>query len=79
MSNPTELVRVKDPNTGVEYNATRAHAKRAGLTVLAKPVRDRHGRLINAKSDPLRRPSEQPADPPTIPPAARGRNKPKES
>ena len=54
MSSPTELVRVKDPRTGVEYNASRIHAKNAGLTVLDKPTRDRYGREVPVKPDPLR-------------------------
>lgn len=53
MSKPTELVRVKDPNTGAEYAASRAHAKRAGLTITGKSTVDKHGRVIPPKSNPL--------------------------
>lgn len=56
---PLELVRVKDPNTGAESRMSRAHAKRAGFTVLDKPVRDGYGRLIPTKTDPLRREDDE--------------------
>lgn len=78
MSKPTELVRVKDPATGAEYNASRQYAKQAGLTVLSKPVRDRYARLIPAKSDPLRSPSPSNA-PATTKNAAAKAADPKES
>lgn len=48
------LVRVKDPSTGAEYNASRIFAEKAGLTVLDKPTHDRYGRVVPAKTDPLR-------------------------
>lgn len=39
--NLLEVVRVKDPKTGAERNATRAHAKNIGATVLeGKPTHD---------------------------------------
>lgn len=52
-SNPFELVRVKDPTTGAEFNATRGYARKAGLEVTNKPAFDKHGRAIPAKSNPL--------------------------
>lgn len=67
MSNPLELVRVKDP-TGAEYAASRQHAKSAGMTVLPKDVRDKYGRMIPAKSDPLRA-STEPKKKPAAKPA----------
>lgn len=43
--NPLEVVRVKDPSTGAEYNATRAHAKNINANVLeGEPIVDKHGR-----------------------------------
>jgi len=43
--NPLEVVRVKDPSTGAEYNATRAHAKNINAKVLeGEAVVDKHGR-----------------------------------
>ncbi|WP_068325034.1 hypothetical protein [Janibacter terrae] len=42
---PLEVVRVKDPSTGAEYNATRAHASNIHAKVLeGEPVVDKHGR-----------------------------------
>lgn len=39
--NLLEVVRIKDPQTGAEYNATRAHAKNIGATVQeGKPTHD---------------------------------------
>lgn len=50
--NRLEVVRIKDPGTGTEYNATRAHAKRINATVLeGKPVRDKHGRPVPPRPD----------------------------
>lgn len=38
--NLLEVVRIKDPQTGAEYNATRAHAKNINAQVLDKPTHD---------------------------------------
>lgn len=67
MSSANPLVRVKDPRTGAEFNASLIYAKRVGLTVLDKDTHDRYGRPIPGKQSPpeLRR---QPA--PTPPKSA---------
>lgn len=52
-TNPLELVRVKDPDGG-EYTTTRAHAKNIGATVTDKQTVDDYGRILPAKTDPLR-------------------------
>lgn len=66
MSNPMELVRVKDPATGAEFNATRQYASRAGFTVTTKDTHDRYGRPIPSKTDPLKpRSASTPAQSPT--------------
>jgi hypothetical protein len=54
MSNPLELVRVKDPTTGAEFNATRQYASAAGFDVTNKDTHDAYGRAIPLKSDPLK-------------------------
>lgn len=51
--NQLEVVRVKDPVSGAEYNATRAHAKNIKATVLeGKPVRDKYGRPVPTRPTP---------------------------
>lgn len=52
-TNPLELVRVKDPDGG-EYTTTRAHAKNIGATVTDKPTVDDYGRILPAKTEPLK-------------------------
>lgn len=50
--NPLEVVRIKDPSTGLERNATRAHAKNIKATVLeGADVVDKHGRPRPASPD----------------------------
>lgn len=43
--NLLEVVRIKDPQTGAEYNATRAHAKNIHAQVLDKPTHDPRTKL----------------------------------
>lgn len=50
----SEFVRVKDPNTGAEFTVTAQHAENAGLTPIDKPAVDEHGRVLPAKTDPLK-------------------------
>lgn len=52
-SKPLGLVRVKDPETGAEFNASRQYAKVAGFTVTEKPVVDKYGRPVPAKGNPI--------------------------
>lgn len=48
--NPLEVVRIKDPSTGLERNATRAHAKTINATVIEDaPVRDQYDRPVPAE------------------------------
>ena len=50
--NPLEVVRIKDPSTGLERNATRAHAKNIKATVIeGEDVVDKHGRPRPASPD----------------------------
>lgn len=51
--NPLEVVRVKDPSTGAEYNATRAHAKNINANVLeGEAVVDKYGRPRASRPTP---------------------------
>lgn len=50
---PLGLVRVKDPSSGAEFNASRQYAKAAGLTVTEKATVDKYDRLIPAKGNPI--------------------------
>lgn len=53
MSNPTELVRVKDPSTGAKWSASRQYAKDAHLQVLEnEDAVDKWGRVIPPKLVP---------------------------
>ena len=56
-SKPLGLVRVKDPDTGAEFNASRQYAKVAGFTVTEKPVVDKYGRPTPAKGNPIQQPA----------------------
>lgn len=50
---PFDVVRIKDPSTGTERNATRAHAKNINAEVLeGRPVTDRHGRPLPSRPTP---------------------------
>lgn len=79
-SKPLGLVRVKDPETGAEFNASRQYAKVAGFTVTEKPVVDKYGRPVPAKGkvvDKYGRPAPAKGNP--IQPAAKSPAKSKES
>ena len=65
MSSANPLVRVKDPRTGAEFNASRIYAERVGLTVLDKDTHDKYGRRNAAKHNPLRSAAKPAAAKPT--------------
>jgi hypothetical protein len=46
----SELVRVKDPNSGNEFTIGLDHAEATGLTVLDKPAVDVYGAPLPAKN-----------------------------
>lgn len=48
MSNP-KLVRIKDPDSGVERTVGAQYAKNKGLTALSKDATDAFGRALPAK------------------------------